>query len=361
MIQEENNFRNKADVKKALEQIDLYKELDNDRYKEKIFSKLTNRSQVYSFKKYLKIAAVLVPLLVGLTALYTIYFSKQDNNQVILPGREVAVVELPNGRQIKVDSKKSSPLKFADNKAKIDDIEVSEVGSILEAIDIAQSVNDFIKPDYLDIIIPAGGVFSMTLEDNSKVWLNSRTRMRFPLKFSKTERRVFVDGEAYFEVTKSDVPFIVSTDKSDIKVLGTSFNVNSYKDEKDITVALLTGKVNFLSNNGPVNEILTPGECVKLDRASGKAIKYTDEAELYSLWHTGVFKFRDQKLSDIIRVLQRWYDFEVIYENQEVMNLRFSTIATKTDPLENVLNLLKKTNTLEYGIRGKKVALAISK
>ena len=105
---------------------------------------------------------------------------------------------------------------------------------------------DVMTEEYHTVIVPRGGEYNLTLADGTNVWLNSDSKLKFPLHFVGNQRAVYLEGEAFFEVTSDSLkPFVVKTAEANVKVLGTSFNVMNYTDEAKVEVALLKGKVKF--------------------------------------------------------------------------------------------------------------------
>lgn len=321
-------------VSDVVKDIETYRKLNNPIYKRKLSKRLFRDSKGFYFSPLYKYAALIaLPLFIALSIFL---FTRGGEQEPILPGKEIALLELPKGEQIVVEPK-------------------TKVSNYSEALKIIGGLSTVSSKDYIDIVVPHGGVFSITLDDSTGVWLNSGSRMRVPIKFSKDQRRVFVEGEAFFKVKKDGRPFIVETDIARVKVLGTSFNINSYKDEPLFKTALLTGKIEVSGVNGKDYGVLSPGECISISRDSEDYKIFSDETELYSMWRHGLFKFREQSLEEIVRILKRWYDFDVKYSDEAVKYLRFSTIALKNRPLDDVLQLLQKTNSITYKRSGKRV------
>jgi len=170
---------------------------------------------------------------------------------------------------------------------------------------------------YNTVTTPKGRQFQTTLADGTRVWLNAGSSLRFPTAFTGKERRVEITGEGYFEVAKQAAkPFIVSTDHAtEIVVLGTHFNINSYENEASIKTTLLEGSVNVRTQSGNRNAqvIIRPGQQAQL--ADGKFKINTDiDVGKVMAWKNGVFNFNDAKLEEVMRQLERWYNIEVVYE-----------------------------------------------
>ena len=155
---------------------------------------------------------------------------------------------------------------------------------------------------YNELMVPVGGESFVMLEDSSRVWLNADSRLRYPSRFEGEERRVELEGEAYFEVRRGERPFVVETSRGDVRVLGTSFDVRAYGDEA-MTATLVTGRVRYEGEGEKVT--LAPGEQVRVSDG-GKVEKRRVDVEEYVGWREGVYVFDKRPLADIMRDLERW-------------------------------------------------------
>lgn len=193
--------------------------------------------------------------------------------------------------------------------------------------------------------VPVGMDFRVNLADGTIVWLNSTTEIKFPFKFSSTIREVEVNGEAYFEVAKdSKRPFIVHLPESDIEVLGTAFNINSYEPDTE-KVALVEGAVKIKTPESITN--ITPG--TELMYIKGKGISQTsfDSKEILG-WQKGIFYFYDAGLPKICNVIPRWFGIDVVLDNPSIEAKRFAGILDKNQPIEIFLEDLQTITDIEY-------------
>jgi hypothetical protein len=205
---------------------------------------------------------------------------------------------------------------------------------------------------------PRGGEYQIELADGTKVWLNSESELKYPLKFIGDERVVELLGEAYFEVAKNpNQIFIVKTHDVNTKVLGTHFNVSAYPNE-EANITLVEGKV-ALENKFNGNEhLLSPGENAKLDeKTHGLQISKVDVRK-YTAWRDGYFYFERERLEDILLKLERWYDFKVFYQNANVKDFEFRMRADRTLNFDEVIKRLEMTGRVNVSVKGK--ALVIS-
>jgi transmembrane sensor len=211
------------------------------------------------------------------------------------------------------------------------------------------------------ISTPKAGQYQVVLADGTKVWLNSASSISFPTAFEKlNQRKVQLKGEAYFEVAKDKLnPFIVQTDRQNVEVLGTHFNISAYDDDVKTKTTLLEGsvrvakqaydKVSFKSNEFV---ILNPGQQAVLARgAIGVVMVDTEEAVA---WKNGYFKFKSETLPEIMIKLSRWYDVDVVYEG-EISKDRFGGTISRYKNIADVLEMLESTKLVRFKVEGRKI------
>ena len=191
----------------------------------------------------------------------------------------------------------------------------------------------------------------VTLPDGTIVWLNNNTKLIYPEAFSSTERSVYLEGEAYFKVTKNKArPFVVKSQGQEIKVLGTSFGVRSYQEETSIFTTLVSGSVEVQGTHGKVR--LTPSHQAVYDKNSKDiAIKQVN-TELYTGWKNGKMLYDNCPLEEILRDLKRWYSFEVFYTNSQSQQIPFTLNIRKYEKIDGVLELMQKTGRVHFDIKG---------
>lgn len=208
--------------------------------------------------------------------------------------------------------------------------------------DDGSSIYDPAGETTLQVVVetPRGGSYQIQLPDGTNVWLNAESKLSYPMKFSATARQVELQGEAFFDVrqiSKNDkrVPFILKTNKQEVEVLGTQFNVMAYLNEKAEQTTLVTGQVRVTS--GTQTLALQPGE----QATAGKSMKKAsvDPAQ-YIAWKDNMFFFRETELREAMRTLGRWYNFETVYENEGKQTHFYGMISRKKG-LAEVLAILE--------------------
>lgn len=202
--------------------------------------------------------------------------------------------------------------------------------------------------DYEEIYVPKGERIQMMFQDGTRVYINSDSRLKYPKKFALGNRKVYLEGEAYFIVSKNKQrPFIVNLGGPAIHVLGTSFDVRAYPENKDITVCLNEGRIN-LTLPSEKEYPLQPGEKLVYDRTSNHCvISKNANARLFSLWKQNVISFKDTPLAEVIEVLNRWYNVDFRVEDEAAWNVQYTLISENT-LLEKVLKDLEKIAPVRF-------------
>ena len=211
------------------------------------------------------------------------------------------------------------------------------------------------------LTIPRGGKFFITLSDGSKVWLNSESKIKYPIKFIEGENREIelLYGEAFFEISRSEKhngsSFNVITKSQKINVLGTKFNVKAYKDDKYITTTLVEGSVNI--QKGILNKILNPSQQAKVSFESNLIETYDIDISQEISWMNNLFTFNESTLEIIMRSLSRWYDVEVVWKSGVQKNFIFTGILERSKSIDDIFSIIEKTSEeeLKFEIHGKTI------
>jgi len=190
------------------------------------------------------------------------------------------------------------------------------------------------------------------LSDGTKVWVNAVSQLKFPVQFAGHERRIYLEGEAYFEVAKdAQRPFIVESNGSTIKVIGTHFNVNSYL--RSVRTTLLEGKVEVAAGNEKM--ILFPGEYSASSEEGVKKGKADLKREM--AWKNNEFYFKGDNIAQIAAELSRWYDLDVAFIGQISFDKGYSGSIERDVNLSQVLDMLSYVSHLDFDIDGKKLTI----
>ena len=200
---------------------------------------------------------------------------------------------------------------------------------------------------------PAGIQSDFILPDGSHVWLNSGAVLRYPVVFASDIRQVELTGEAYFDVAKDAThPFLVKAGAMNIAVKGTRFNVINYCNEKQTELILESGSVQLFSGKYEDHQIVTDvkvGEHVVLNNDSKKLTIEKVDVSKYTAWKDGMLIFRDDKMEEVVRKLNRWFNVEIILQGRE-LNSYVYTATYKDETLQQILELLKISAPIKYSI-----------
>lgn len=195
--------------------------------------------------------------------------------------------------------------------------------------------------------IPAGQRAELILADGTKVWLNALTTLTFPSQFTKSARKVYLDGEAYFDVKHDDdKKFTVNIGKYNVNVLGTEFNVAAYSKKELFETSLIRGAVEIETVNGGQRLLLTPGNkaCLKGSKLVASPILDYDSF----LWRDGIISFKNERIEDIFHKLELYYDIEICNEKNAIKDIRYTGKFRTKDGIEHVLNVLKIPTGMDY-------------
>lgn len=260
-----------------------------------------------------------------------------------LPGGNKATLTLSNGTVIDLEEKRNGIIQSETGTK----IEKKEGGLLMY-----EKLADTKQTNYNTVSIPIGGQYALTLSDGTKVWLNALSSLKFPEQFSDNDRVVELNGEAFFQVSKDKRhPFIVRMGENEqVKVLGTQFNVNFYKDEESKKITLIEGSVDVRSQTSNVK--LTPGQQVRISNGNLLLEKHAD-TEAATGWKEGKFVFRDADIYNIMRQAERWYDVNVIYRTTSSEHFNFS--ISRNEPLSKILHLMELTGKIHFKIENKSV------
>jgi transmembrane sensor len=338
------------------------RKFNSDKVNDKLLEAIANEKKIIKLKRTHRIfryaaAAAIFGILT------TTYFFKDElfntskettptivNTEVvdIEPGTNKAILTLENGSQITLEKGKSIQTPNAISNGE-------EITYDSDNIDAEEVVYNYLT-------IPRGGQFQVVLEDGTEVWLNSESKLKYPVRFKEGETRKveLIYGEAYFVVSPSTnhqgAKFKVFNNAQEVEVIGTQFNIKAYKDENSISTTLVEGKVNVSIENR--KQSLVPNQQLILNTISNTTS--IQDVDVYNeiAWKDGVFSFDEKSLEEIMTVLSRWYDIEVVFKTKSIEKLEFVGILRKNQSIEAILNSIKNFGGIKnYTIIGKKIIL----
>lgn len=284
----------------------------------------------------------------------------------LAPGKNSAVLTLSDGRVIPLSDSKSgvllnaSSLKYNDGSILRDSSKAGLSGIPGRNAQKSIATKEITAAGYtekISISTPRAGTYQVTLPDGTDVWLNAATSLTYtrPLKSKGGIRKVELKGEAYFEVLKDkDHPFVVKSDKMELTVLGTHFNVNAYDDEISTKATLLEGSVRVASTfdeHSPLHHqgdnlnpkaiaiILKPSQQAIVNAKRGLVLKEVDANDAVA-WKDGMFLFEDADLQTVMRQISRWYNLKVVYKGK-IPHSTYNGKISRSLKLSKVLEVLK--------------------
>ena len=215
-----------------------------------------------------------------------------------------------------------------------------------------------VKDEYNTIVVPRRGEYRLVLADGSKVYLNSESELRFPVVFTGGERRVYLSGEAFFEVAPdAEKPFIVEANDVDVRVLGTRFNVNAYIPDRAIRTTLVSGKVRVSDRSGEESAILAPGQQAVWQE--GHFSTRNVDVSAFTAWIDGKFYFEEgATLEEIAEQLQRWYDIDFIFSSGRVKQFVFAGMIKKEYTANEIFSIIEKTTRVKFTVNGRTVVVS---
>lgn len=314
---------------------------------------------IYRFHLIRISSAAAIVLLIGGGLFYYNSYKKDIQQQLasntpkndIVPGSNKAILTLADGRRISLTDANNGTIAeqsgFRITKA-ADGQLIYTVSALFPSGGDAKG-----RGGFNTIETPRGGQYQVILPDGTKVWLNATSSLKYPSSFASHKRKVELNGEAYFEVVKNkSQPFVVITDKQEIEVLGTHFNVNSYADEGLTKTTLLEGSVKVYAPFSPsplkrAGVRLQPGQQSAL---TDNGISVTDvNTEEAVAWKNGYFMFESENIKSIMRKIERWYDVEVVY-NGDIPTDKFGGTVSRFSNVSQVLKKLELTNRVKFKI-----------
>lgn len=261
---------------------------------------------------------------------------------------KATILTLADGRTIELNDAVNDSLSVIDGI----DIDMQKATIVYQNAPVKKN-----ELEYNTIETPIGAQYHVVLSDGTNVWIAPDTRLKFPVRFPVDKRMVYVEGEAYFDVAKSDSPMCISASNGvSIDVLGTAFNFKSYPDDISTEVVLERGVVRMNYQNNGVT--MKPGElgvCSPMAVGSGDIAIEKADIEYHTAWRFKRLVFAEEPIASIMTKLKRWYDIDVRFSNTTDTSLLYSGDLLKTDDISTILNAFVETGKLKYEIKGNTV------
>lgn len=319
--------------------------------------------RLVKLKHFLNYAAVLL-LVAGLSLTLFHYKNKLfnndreshllnvNNNGIKQNDSKHVVLTLSNGEKVIVDEGENVQLRMENNAV------VSKVnGGQLIYNSNPKIGGTADKLRYNTVSTPVGGDYQLVLSDGTKVWLNAKSSLKFPVLFNSVERNVELIGEGYFDVAHEQArPFKVLTKNMNVQVMGTRFNISAYHDDDVVRTSLIEGSV--MAENKMSSAFLKPGQQAVLVSGTPKIkVGRFDETEVLD-WKNGYFIFRNQPIAEIMKKVSRWYHIDVNYQDSlSLSKEEFGGKYLKSNSLPELLSSLELTGTVHFKVNGRRVTV----
>ena len=266
----------------------------------------------------------------------------------IKPGGNKAYLTIAGGKTIVLNDAQVG------NIAQQDGIQISKTkdGQVIYQFN-PSTVSSNTAIEYNTITTPRGGQYQLILADGTRVWLNAASSVQFPVAFKGKERRVILQGEAYFEIAKNaSQPFYVQAGNTNVQVLGTDFNVSAYSDDESVVTTLLNGSVRLIK--GTTAALLTPGQQgIAVNTQTSFQVQQADLKQVMA-WKDNYFLFKNTDIRTIMKQMSRWYDVDFVYEGTPKDQI-FGGKISKYKDISELLRNLELTGTIHFKIQGRRI------
>lgn len=347
----EKLFEELTNAEEKMKHLKMFSDVDMESDWNKVKDKL--KPKVYRFNLFRRLLPYAAALLIGLFLYLTNHYLRPTETDTIVHNRENikndvqaavqgATLILADGRSITLDQHKN----ISNNQG----MNLNTTGNELQ---ITIDPNEISAPTALNqMVVPKGAYYTVVLADQTKVWVNANSKLTFPNAFSGTERRVKIEGEAYFDVSHDALhPFVVEANGTEVRVLGTKFNVNAYNDR--VRTTLEQGKVELLSKGQKT--LLNPGQHGEWNGEKFDINKANLAKEL--AWKNKEFRFENDDMIQIAYELSRWYDVQVKFAGDIDMKKQYSGSMSRDLSLAKVLNVLQFGSDFDFEIRDKELII----
>ena len=268
----------------------------------------------------------------------------------IQPGCSQAVLVLDDGRKVFLKEEEEGVIS--------EDKEITVTGEKDRLVYTSSEGKNVDEIRFNELEVPRGGEYKVRLADGTLVYLNSATRMKYPVKFDEKERKVYLSGEAYFEVAKDpERPFFVEMEGVEVRVYGTSFNVNTHQ-KGNIQTVLVKGSIGVKVLSSGMESMIRPGQMAEFKQGNTKVDVKDVNVAVYTDWKDGIFRFENQRLEDILTVLSNWYDVDVFYQTVSVKELHFSGYMERYKDVSVILEAITLSTGVTFSIQGKTIIVS---
>lgn len=246
---------------------------------------------------------------------------------------EQAIAKLPDENGVRITNLPGELLRYEKQEVRLDELRMNR------------------------LIVPAGARYQLQLSDGTKVWMNARSALEYPVAFSSQSRKVKLSGEAYFEVQENpSVPFVIEANDYRIVVHGTSLNISAYADDNYMQTTLVKGALEVEDREGKVYK-LNPGQMAMISHKNQDVSIENVDTKFFTSWRDGILHFNKIPLKELAIKLERWYDVEINFGSTHTANMVFSGAMENSRDITFILKLISQAANVEYEINDKKILI----
>ena len=345
LAKDENNkatYRNIAETYYSVNNIQNWDEVNVFAAKRKVEANIVKKRRF----PYWSVAASIILLFgISITLFLTDFPEEQKLAETIQiePGKKGAELILSNGKSVQVMN--------AQKLLTEEDGSLVQVDSLNGVVYENQNTGSD-KLIYNTIKVARGQEFNLQLADGTRVWLNAESELRYPVKFVAKNRKVYLKGEAYFEVTHNkEKAFVVNSFNQDVRVYGTKFNINAY-DKNLIKTVLLEGSVGVKIVRNEEEKKIIPGDLLVANMIDASMETKQVNVYPYVAWKDGNFLFQDENLEEIMIRLERWYNVKVFFEDDDAREILFVGDLKRYTKIDRLLYFMEKSSNASFEIKG---------
>lgn len=336
-------------------------EIDFDTVHDQVWEKINHSipsttTQLFKYRNWWTVAASIL-VVCGFAVYFIITHGGIEpvyvnNLKQINPGTSKAILTLGDGTKVVLNDSAKREL------ARESNVVVTRTGK-------GQVTYSFLKSDKITggvgvfntIQTPRGGEYNIVLPDGTRVSLNSASSLKFPVTFSHAERRVILQGEAYFEVAHDkNKPFKVVSNQQETEVLGTHFNISNYPEDAYISTTLLQGKIMVHDQRSQSSKVLVPGQ-QSLNKDGIYKVSEVDTMDAVA-WKNGLFRFNEESLVSIMNKISRWYDVDIVYLDNGLRDETYYGVINKFSKVSEILAMLERVGNAKFMLKGNHIVVS---
>jgi ferric-dicitrate binding protein FerR (iron transport regulator) len=316
------------------------------------------RQYRHAFLRYAAIVGLLIAI--GITVWYYSADSSTDYRYIAsdmnLPGDKQANVTIIRSHSEKIEIETSNVELIYDAEGRLS----ANSKAVETAVSAAAAPVDPDEDGLDRLIVPYGKTTNLVMSDGTLIWVNSGSKLIYPSVFSGNKREIYVEGEVYLEVMPGEAPFIVKTDRLDIRVHGTSFNVSAYKDDETQSVVLATGSVTVATGRGKTLETIRKNQRFSFVRKTGTFEVSEVDVLDYICWKYGFLRLKSARLGEVLKQMERYYNVRIAYEKTDAERISFSGKLDLKDDIAVTLQIIATSAPISYDIRDDSIYVSIN-